>query len=412
MRKTEVVIVGAGQAGLAMSRALCVRGVDHVVLERGEVGERWRRERWDSLRLLSPNWQSRLPGYHYRGADPHGFMTRSEVVAYLEGYQRSFLPPVETGTAVEAIERLGPGFRVTTDRGSWRAAAVVVATGFCDSPAVPAFAGRLSGDLLQVTTSQYRSPAALPRGGVLVVGASASGVQLAEEIHRTGRPVTLAVGRHVRLPRRYRGRDILAWLDATGILDERAEQMRDLDRARRQPSFQLIGSPEHRTLDLGVLAAAGVRVVGGAADAAGRRVRFRDDLAATTFTADDKLARLLSRIERFVERAGLTAEVAPPEPVPAIRLPRAATELDLRVEGIETVLWATGYRRRYDFLRVPVLDHRGEIRHRGGVTDVPGLYVLGLRFQRRRNSSFLDGVGADAEELAEQIAGAGARAAA
>ena len=403
MRSTDVVDIGGGQAGLAMSRCLAERGIDHVVLERGRVAERWRSERWDSLRLLTPRWQARLPGWSYRGRDREGFMTRGEVVGYLDGYARSFGAPVESGVSVTRVARDGAGFGVTTDRGQWSAAAVVVATGYCDAPFVPPLAAGLTHEVAQVVPTRYRRPAQLPPGGVLVVGASSTGVQLAEEIQRAGRQVTLAVGRHTRLPRRYRGRDILWWLDSAGILDETAAQVADLEASRRQPSLQLIGSEDHRSIDLGVLRAAGIRLTGRVVGVEDGRVHLANDLAESVAAAEGKLARLLRRIDDHAERSGL-ADGTAPEPVHPMPVPVPPTSLDLRAEGIRTVLWATGYRRRYPWLRLPVLDVRGEIRHSGGVTPEPGLYVLGLHFLRRRNSSFLDGVGADARDLAGHLA--------
>jgi putative flavoprotein involved in K+ transport len=387
-----------------MSRSLSALGVEHVVLERGRIGERWRSERWPSLRLLTPNWQSRLPGFRYTGDDPHGFMTKDELVSYLEAYARAIAAPVEAGTTVLAVAPAdGGGYRVATDRGDWAARRVVLATGHSDRPAVPRFAAALPAGVHQVVPSEYRTPDQLPPGGVLVVGASATGVQLADEIHRSGRPVTLAVGRHTRLPRNYRGRDILFWLDALGVLDERADQVHDLAASLAQPSFQLVGRPDHATLDLAVLQATGVRLVGTAVGVEAGRLELCADLPASTLKADAKLARLVARIDRFVERAGLAGEVGAPETIAPVAPAPAPVALDLAAEGIATVLWATGYRRDYSWLHVPVLDARGEIRHRGGVTPAAGLYVLGLRFQLRRNSSFLDGVGADARELADHL---------
>lgn len=331
-------------------------------------------------------------------------MKRLEVVEYLDGYARSFAAPVETGVTVTAVEREEAGFRVTTDRGVWIAAAVVVATGHCDVPFVPPVAAGLSRDVAQVVPTRYRNPDELLPGGVLVVGASATGVQLAAEIQRSGRQVTLAVGKHVRMPRRYRGRDIQWWLDTTGILDERWDAVRDLEAARRQPSLQLVGTDDHRTLDLGVLRGLGVRLAGRVEGVDGRRVVLAEDLAATLAAADERLARVLRRIDAHVERSRPAAAVPPAEGIAPIRAPRAPAAIDLRAEGIRTVLWATGYRRSYPWLRVPVLDGRGEIVHQGGITPEPGLCVLGLQFLRHRNSSFLDGVGRDALALAAHLA--------
>ncbi len=405
MRRTEAVVIGGGQAGLAMSRCLMESGVDHVVLERGRVGERWRSERWDSLRLLTPNWQSRLPGFRYDGPDPDGYMSMPEVVRYLDRYARSFSAPVEESTSVLAVESVGTGYRVTTDRGEWEAPNVVIATGHCDTPVVPAMARQLPDDVVQVVPPRYRNPGQLPAGGVLVVGSSATGVQLAAEIHSSGRPVTLAVGRHTRLPRVYRGRDILWWLDAMGIFDESTDEVFDLAISRSQPSLQLVGRPDRATLDLPALQERGVRLVGRATGVAGARVSFADDLVAHTVAADARLARLIQRMDIFAARTGLDAELGPGEAFRPFLWPApSATEIDLRAEGVRTVVWATGFRRLYPWLKVPVLDERGEIRHEGGVTPFPGLYVIGLYFLRRRKSSFVDGVGGDAMELTAHLA--------
>jgi putative flavoprotein involved in K+ transport len=403
MTHTDVIVIGAGQAGLAMSRHLVDRGIDHVVLERGRVAERWRSERWDSLHLLTPRWQSRLPGWSYLGPDPDGYMTRTDVTRYLEDYARSFSAPLHTGATVEAVERDELGFRVETTAGAWRAGSVVIAAGHCDRATVPPFADALAPDVAQVVPTAYRHPGQLADGPVLVVGASSTGIQLASEIAQSGRDVTLAVGGHTRLPRQYRGLDIMAWLDTMGVLTETAGDVRDVAASREEPSLQLIGDEGHRSLDLGVLQAAGVRIVGRVLDVRGRQVSLADDLAASIAHAEAKMHRLLDRVDRFIETTGMARsfpEADRPGPVP---VPASPATLDLGREGIRTVLWATGYRREYSWLRVPVLDDRGELRHEGGITPVPGLYALGLYFMRRRNSSFLDGVGTDAGELAHHI---------
>lgn len=400
MRSTDAIIIGAGQAGLAMSYCLSRRGVDHVVLERGRIAERWLTERWDSLRLLTPNWMSRLPGWSYRGADPDGFMSAPQVVSHLTSYAQAFAAPIETATEVQALRRSGDGYLLDTSRGPWHAQAVVIATGHCGPPAIPEMARSLPADIRQLTPSSYRNPGLLPEGGVLVVGASASGVQLAEEIHRSGRPVSLAVGRHTRLPRRYRGRDIFAWLERSGVLDDSAEQMRNLRVARAQSSLQLVGRPAGQNIDLGALQRIGVRLLGRALGASDGAMHFAGDLADSMGAAQRTLERLLDRIDQVADSEGGPMDAWPPPlPVPA----SAETWLDLRCERIRTVLWATGFTRDYRWLQVPVLDAQGEILHRGGITPAPGLYVLGLRFLRRRRSSFLGGVGADAAALAHHL---------
>lgn len=403
MLHIDTLIIGGGQAGLAMSRCLADRGVEHVVLERGRVGERWRSERWDSLTLLTPRWLSRLCGWYDGDADPHGFMDRREVIAYLDRYAAAFTVPLHTGVTVLDVAPHARGYRVRTDEDTWTAANVVIATGESQEPLVPDLARDLSPALHQVVPSNYGNPFRLPDGGVLVVGASATGIQLAAEIHASGRPVTLSVGRHTRLPRTYRGRDILAWFHLMGILDERAGDVRNLEASRNQPSMQLTGSSDHRTLDLRVLHEQGVRLVGKTLGVRESRMFFDDDLVESIAAAELKLAGLRTRIDRFIDEQRMAAEVGQPdsfEPVPLVDAPDA---LDLAGNGIRTVVWATGFRRRYPWLRVPVLDENGEIVHDGGITASPGLYVLGLNFLRRRSSSFLSGVGRDAAEVADHL---------
>ncbi len=401
-RRTHTLVIGGGQAGLAMSRCLSDRRIDHVVIERGRIAERWRSERWDSLRTLTPRWMSRLPGLRVAGEDPDGFMTMMEVARLLEGYAASFDAPVETGCEVRSVLARPGGFIVRTTKDDWVADVVVIATGHCDVPHVPELATSLPRDVKQLTASSYRRPGDLPDGSVLVVGAAASGVQIAEEVLASGRQVILAAGKHTRVPRSYRGRDIMWWLDAMGALDERIEAMPNPAAARRQPSLQLAGRPG-LPLDLQRLAQRGVRIVGTAAKANGTSIRFAGDLAKTTGDADAKLARLLDRIDAFVDCWGMRPLVGPPDRPAPIALGARTVDLDLRRERVSTVIWACGYRRRYPWLHLPVLDPDGEIAHAGGVTRVRGLYVLGLQFMRRRSSSFIDGVGKDAAELADHI---------
>jgi putative flavoprotein involved in K+ transport len=408
MPRVETLVVGAGQAGLAVSRCLAERGADHVVVERARVAERWRTARWDSLRLITPNWMSRLPGWSYPGPDPGGYMSAPELVSYLQSYADSGAAPVREGTTVELVQTCATGLRVVTDQQTWLARNVVVATGTENGAFVPPVAGGLAPRVHQLTAGRYRSPRHVPDGGVLVVGASASGVQIADELRRAGRTVVISVGRHSRLPRRYRGHDIQWWLHRTGILDQTIDQMRDARSARRTPSLQLSGRRRHR-VDLEALAARGVILAGRLATADGWSVAFADDLAATTGAAQARMERLLRTIEVYIA-PGANGPAGPlpgvhdqADPLPAFTAPAGPDRLDLRRAGITTVIWATGYRPAYPWLRVPVLDRYGEIDHRRGVTRVPGLYVLGLRFLHRRNSSFVDGVGPDARFVAAHL---------
>ena len=402
MRNPDVIIIGGGQSGLVMSRSLTAQGVDHVVFERGRIGERWHSERWNSLHLLTTNALSGLPGLPHAG-DPDAFMPARAFASYLASYARKMAAPIITGVEVRRVERVACGYRVSTNAGQWCARAVVIATGACDTPFRPAMADTLSSSILQISPTEYREPEQLPEGGVLMVGASSTGVQLAEEIHASGRPVVLAVGDHTRVPRRYRGRDMYAQMNMAGILDDPANEGGNLDAARRQPSLQLVGRPDNRDLDLGVLSRLGVRLVGRLAAIDKARAAFSGDLARTTTASHTRMVRIFDRIDERIESRGLAAPAADP----AARVPFIAAgdplTLDLRREGIRTVVWATGYVRRYPWLEMPVLDGRGEIIHRGGVTALPGLYVLGLTFLRRRRSSFIDGCGLDADDLAPMV---------
>jgi putative flavoprotein involved in K+ transport len=404
METIDTIIIGAGQAGLAMSHRLTEQARTHVVLERGQLAERWRSQRWDSLHLLTPNWMTRLPGYRYRGPDPHGYLSAGGVVDYLDGYARSFDAPIVEVAPVDAVEAIDGGYRVVSGTHVWKAANVVVATGWCDEPFVPAAADGLDSAVHQLTPTSYRNPGELPDGGVLVVGASASGVQLADEIRRSGRNVVVAVGRHSRLPRRYRGMDIWWWLDRLGVLDKAIDEMPDPVAARREPSLQLVGRPDGGNLDLGTLRGSGAVLTGRVTAIDGLRVSFADDLEPTMAAADTRMRRVLAAIDRHIDATGLTSEVLVADTVAPIASGASPASLDLRAAGIAAVLWATGFRRDYSWLRVSVLDESGEIRQRQGVTAAPGLYALGLRFQHRRNSSFLDGVGRDAETIADHIA--------
>jgi putative flavoprotein involved in K+ transport len=376
------------------------------VLERGEVANSWRRERWDSLRLLTPNWQSRLPGLHYEGLDPDGYMTMGEVTEFIGRFAKVSGAPVRAGTNVTSLRPDDDGYRVTTDRGEIRARTVVIASGACNRPAVPPFHEAVPASVEQLTPLRYRDPAQLPDGGgVLIVGASATGVQLAAEIQQSGRPVTLSVGEHVRLPRTYRGRDVLWWMDASGVWDQRYDEVEDLTRARRLPSPQLVGTPERMTLDLNALTSMGVELVGRWAAVRDGRALFSGGLRNMFSLADLKMERLLDTFDEWAETAGRDAEVGPPERFAPTRAPESSRlQLDLRSGEIRAIVWATGFRPDYGWLDVPVIDAKGQLRHDGGVVDSPGLYALGLPVLRRRKSSFIYGIEDDAREVIDHLA--------
>ena len=405
MADTTTVVVGAGHCGLAMSRCLAARSIDHVVLERGEVASSWRTQRWDSLRLLTPNWMTRLPGFAYRGDDPDGYMSARQVAQLITEYAIESAAPVLAHTTVTAVRPDRRGYGVQTDRGTWHAPTVVLAGGASAVAALPQrLAQQVPAGITTLSTADYRSPAALPDGGVLVVGASASGIQIAQELHRAGRPVTLAVGEHVRMPRTYRGRDILWWMDAAGLLDERHDKVPDLLRARNLPSMQLVGTPERATLDLNALATLGVRLVGRLAGIRDGTALFSGSLPNVCTLADLKLARLLDTIDAWAARTGVDGDQPPQRFAPTAVPAPVPLSLDLRASGTASIVWATGYRPDLSWLHVPVFDRKGRVVHDGGVTAAPGLYLIGMPFLRRRKSSLIDGAAADAAELTDHLA--------
>jgi len=401
----DVVVIGAGHTGLAVSRCLTERSIEHVILERGEIANSWRHERWDSLRLLTPNWQSRLPGQSYDGPDPDGFMTMPEVVEFIDTYAEGISAPVRSETTVTSVSPNEYGYRVATDRGAWCCRTVVVASGGFNIPLVPEISRAVPSSITTFTPQQYRKPSQLEDGGVLVVGASATGLQIADELHKSGRPVTIAVGEHIRMPRTYRGLDIQRWLDAVGILDERFDEVDDIVRARRIPSPQLVGTAERTTLDLNVLTDGGVKTVGRLVGINDGKAQFSGSLLNHCKMADLKQQRLLDTIDEWADESEESDAADPPERYEATRVPSSPRlTLDLESGEIRSIVWATGFRPDYSWLHVPVLDRKGYIRHEGGVADAPGMYVLGLTFLRRRKSSFIHGAEDDARELTDHLA--------
>ena len=377
-----------------------------MVLERGEVANSWRRERWDSLRLLTPNWQSRLPGYRYDGADPDGFMTMAEVIEFVSRFATVAAAPVRAHTTVTSVRRTDDGYHVATDNGELRCRCLVVASGACNLPSVPALHAAVPASIDRFTPMDYRNAEQLPAGGVLVVGASATGVQLANEIHRSGRPVTLSVGEHVRLPRTYRGRDVLWWMDASGLWNQRYDEVDDIARARGLPSPQLVGTPERTTLDLNALTAIGVRLVGRLAAVRDGRALFSGGLRNQFALADLKMDRLLDTFDEWARAHARESDVGTPERFEPTRVPDSSPlQLDLGSGEIRSIVWATGFRPDYSWLDVPVLDRKGHLRHDGGVVDAPGLYAIGLPVLRRRKSTFIHGAEDDARDVVDHLAG-------
>jgi len=396
----DVVVIGAGHAGLAISRLLNTRGVEHIVLERGEVANSWRKERWDSLKLLTPNWQTRLPGCAYDGDDPDGYMSVKELIQFLDDYAANTNTPVVTGCEVTSVRRIGERYQVTTRQGTWYARAVVLATGACNAPSVPKAASELPTGITQLTPFDYRSPGSVPEGGVMVVGASATGLQLADELLQAGREVTVAAGEHVRMPRRYRGKDIFYWMTQSGIHDQSYEEVEDILRGRRLPSPQLVGSSDLPILDLNYLKDHGAVVAGRFMRVWNGEAQFSGSLGNVCALADLKMQRLLRLIDETADKDGApAAETFAPTRIDDDPL------LSLDLEKIQGVIWATGFQPDYSWLDMDVLDRKGHLRHEGGIVDSEGLYVLGLPLMRRRKSSFIFGIEDDARDIADHLIG-------
>ncbi len=406
MKNIAAIIIGAGHCGLAVSRHLARRSVDHVLLERGEVANSWRTERWDSLTLLTPNWLSRLPDYAYEGDDPDGYMDMPRLIQFLDTYAARFSAPVETRTNVTAVTPDDAGYVVATDQGDWRARSVVIASGHCNIPAVPGFSADLPAEIEVVTPMHYRNPDQLADGGVLIAGASATGVQLAAEIQESGRQVLLATGEHVRVPRIYRGRDIKWWMDVAGILGLPYNEVDDIRRARRVPSLQLAGRKDKSTLDLNALTDAGVEIAGRIAGVNGGKLMFSGSLANVCALADLKMNRLLNTIDEWATENGINGEVDPPHRMDGTRVPEnRRLELDLSAGQFKTIIWATGYHADLSWLKVPAFDARGRLIHDGGIMNPPGLYVLGMPYLRTRKSTLMDGADLDAGIVADHLKG-------
>ena len=386
----DTVVIGGGQAGLTMSHALSLRGRQHIVLERARIAERWRSERWDSLRFQFPNWAMRLPSFGYTGTEPDVYAPRDDVVRFIEAYAASINAPVRTGVTVRSLR---PGFVLDTSDGPIAARNVVIATGPYQQPAIPDAASGL-GNIVQVTASDYRNPQQIPPGGVLVVGTGASGCQIAEELLRAGRSVFLSVGVHRRVPRRYRGKDVIWWIDALGLDDRVA----DAQESRKAP-LVISGAYGGQTVDLRRYAAEGMRLIGRVLGARDGVLSLSTDLADMLASGDAAYSGFVKAADAY---AGATMPDEPPGPVFPDPPPSPST-LDMRAAGIETVVWATGYRTDFGWVGLDVFGPDGRPQHTRGATAVPGAYFLGLPLLHKVKSSFLSGVGEDAAFIAEHI---------
>jgi len=405
--QVDVVIVGGGQAGLAMSYYLTAQGRPHVVLEQGRIAESWRSRRWDSLRLIAPNWSLRLPGFAYPGDDPDGFMGKDEVAAHLETYARSFAAPIQEGLRVIAIERAeaDAGFLVRTEAEPYLAAQVVIATGALQRPRVPPWAADLPASITQVIPYDYRNPQLLPPGAVLVVGSGQTGCQIAEELVRAGRPVFLAMSRSWWLPRRYRGQDASAWLRTLGWMQRTVNELPPGVRTG-QANPQLTGGNGGHDINAHTLSREGVRLLGRLQGIREGNAIFAPDLATTVAWGDEQARRFLQGIDDHIRQHALEAPAGdwPSDLDAAADLPQEAPgELDLAAAGVSTVIWATGYRPDLGWVGLGFLDGEGYPLQRRGMTCVPGLYILGLDWLHTAGSGIFHGVGDDAAYLAAQL---------
>lgn len=402
IEQIDTLVIGGGQAGLVMSYRLKQRGIPHLVLERARIAERWRSERWDGLKFQFPNWSVRLPDFAFAHTDPDAFATSRQIVKYIDAFAEFVAPPIRCGVEVRRLTRrdAGGGFLAETTDGAIEADNVVVATGPYQRAVVPDL---LRGHpVFQVHASSYRNPGQLPAGTVLVVGAGASGAQIAEELHRAGRRVFLAVGQHTRMPRRYRGQDLTWWFGALGLFDMTAEQRGPI---RVNPS--ITGAYGGYTVDFRRFAADGITLLGRVQAARDGVLDIAPGLAESLANGDIYYTTFLGMLDAHVEQHRLDL---PEDPAARIVLadPPCLTEpirhVDLGYQDIHAVIWATGYDVDFSWIELPVSDGSGEPVHRGGVTDVPGLYFLGLPYLSKLYSAFLSGVGDDAAVLADHIA--------
>jgi len=405
-QQVRTLIVGGGQAGLSTSHYLAQQGHEHQVLEQAaRAGNAWRNDRWDSFTLVTPNWAWRIPGAEYNGEDPHGFMPRDEVVARFERYVEQYHLPVRYDTRVAAIEQKpdGSGFTVTTNGPTFEAANVAVATGLFQQPKVPSFSTALAAEVAQLHSSQYRNPSALPPGAVLVVGSAQSGCQIAEELYLSGRTVYLSAGSAGRVPRRYRGKDIVEWLDLIGFFN-RTPDMLPSPKARFAGNPALSGTRGGHAVNVHQFARDGVVLLGRLQGVRDGKIRLAPDLKENLARIDQFEAEVLKRVDGYIERAGLDA---PQERVPELRDgydAKVIEELDLLAVGISSVIWAMGYRFDFSLIKLPVVDEDGYPLQQRGVTRYPGLYFVGMPWLAGQRSGQLIGVGEHAAFIASEIA--------
>lgn len=399
----SVVVIGAGQAGLSASYHLARAGIDHIVLDKAEPAHAWRHERWDSFCLVTPNWQCQLPGFPYDGDDPKGFMKKDEIVAYLERYRQWLNPPLECGVEVLRVVKEAETYRVNTSRGTLSADHVIVASGAYHTPIVPPFAKHLPSDVVQTHSRDYRNPQSLPDGAVLVVGSGQSGCQIAEDLHLAGRQVHLCLGDAPRSPRMYRGRDVVEWLEDMGYYDTPVEAHPDVDTTRDKTNHYLTGRDGGREIDLRQRALEGMKLYGYFRGVNGAVCEFAPDLSQRLDAADEVYNGIRALIDKYIAKQQLDVPTEPPY-TPVWRPSVEPTELDLRKATVTSVVFCIGFRAHFGFIEAPVFDERGYPRHKRGVSEVEGMYFLGLPWLHTWGSGRMSAVGRDAEYIVGHIA--------
>ncbi len=405
MRHLPVVIIGGGQAGLSVSYYLKQRNIEHVVLEKDQAFNAWRTQRWDSFCLVTPNWQCKLPGHPYDGDDPEGFMRRDELNAYLDRFLAKLNPPLEEGVSVHKVKRSPDGtFEIQTSRGELRADQVVIAAGNYHVPKIPRLAEKLPRSLMQVHVSAYRNPAQLPEGAVLVVGTGQSGAQIAEDLHLEKRKVHLCVGSAPRVARRYRGRDVVAWLDDMGHYELGVDRHPQKEAVRDKANHYVTGRDGGRDIDLRKFATEGMQLYGRLLDIEDGVLKLGNDLKHNLDNADSVSANIKKSIDEYIARSNI---VAPAEaPYKPLWEPAAApqTELDLEAENIKSVVWCMGFAADFSWLEAPVFDGRGKPVHERGVSPSEGVYFVGLPWLYTWGSGRFSGIARDAEYVVNQLA--------
>lgn len=404
MKHYPVAIVGGGQAGLSISYCLKKKGFEHIVFEKNEVGHSWRSKRWDSFCLVTPNWQCKLPGYHYPGEDPHGFMQKDEIVQYIEDYAASFNPPLKAGVEVSKVRQNPEGiFELTTTIGDFTADQVVIASGSYHTPRLLKIAERLPEKIVQLHSSEYKNPQSLPNGSVLVVGTGQSGCQIAEDLHLAGKKVYLCVGSAPRSPRRYRGKDVVDWLEQMGYYDLSIDEHPQKEKVRTKANHYVTGRDGGREIDLRQFALEGMQLCGRLKNIRNNTLEFWGNLKQNLDQADAVAESIKKSIDTFIDKHQLSA---PTEPAykPVWEPNSEVLTLDLEQANISAVIWCTGYESDFSWVEIPVFDGNGYPGHDRGVTSVRGLYFLGLPWLYTWGSGRFSGIARDAHYLADCIA--------